>query len=341
LIISTCYLSKPNIIEKHKNLQEATNHRSNIIENHKECQEKLRKKENFRNLVTSLWHDPKYGEFKFREINQGFWKLKKYFSGHADSFNLAVFFFLNEQNKYGSRVLLHDQEKIAKAIGISVRHVRRILDKLIKDGLIAKKITRYKSKLRTYYMLSKALSLLRIQKKIFKIIKSCLSEYVLLLKDSFVTLYKKAKRNLVKKIYNSNKEKFVQPQHTYRNKSPHDAHEGISMRKEVVNKLKHAFSTKNNGYRTSRKRYEFNKEEEFRKKCEAKRAKNIQDLKKVNYKETVSTFKSNLTVADIPEAKMKQILNLPEHLQQKVIKSVLMGLQLLKENNDSHIEGTT
>lgn len=130
--------------------------------------------------------------FKFQHINQSFWKLKKFFSKKSDGYLLTLLTllrFIGEDKK----VCWPSVPTMAKMTGVCDRTIQRNINKLELDGLLAVCYQHlhgryYQSNV---YRLSNVLRLPKIKKRLVQVLISCLSEYVTLLKDSYLSLYRK------------------------------------------------------------------------------------------------------------------------------------------------------
>jgi len=155
------------------------------------CQEKVSKKETF----------------LFNHLNQEFWKFRKFFRKKSDSYILTLIGLLYYRGK--NKVCYPSVPTLANLIGVCDRTVQRSIDEIEADGLVAvynpyKEGKCYRP---NSYLLSQVFNLTRVQKKIFSTLKSSLSEYVTLLKDSLLSLYRNMIQILVSNIRYSYLEK--------------------------------------------------------------------------------------------------------------------------------------
>lgn len=152
---------------------------------------------------------------KFKHIDQRFiHSMRRFLKEHGDAFILVFVAIIILAHK--RRAITVHRKIIAHFAGVCETTVSRIVNDLYEAGLIT--IHQHRTTnghLHNTYVLSNVLNLFKVRRNFFSAIKYSLSEYVTMLKDSLLTLYKNIKILVSKKRYNFRKELHILQRDTH------------------------------------------------------------------------------------------------------------------------------
>jgi len=163
---------------------------------------------NFKSINTILQDTIKSqvkNTFNFQHLNQGFWNTKKFLGDKTDCYILTLTALLYYR---GSRKVCYPAvSTLASFAGVTGRSIQRAIRELQADGLVAvynpyKEGKHYRT---NSYLLSNVFNLEKVKKQLFSVLKSSLSEYVTLLKEQALYIF----RN---KLLNQQSDWLVEPE---------------------------------------------------------------------------------------------------------------------------------
>lgn len=130
---------------------------------------------------------------KFCRFTDGIFRPHKWFNSHSDSYLLTLLsLMVLTRGKSHARVT---REDIAALAGVHPDTISRATSQLHEEGLLAIHSWRTSDgKQHNLYILSRLFYFHKLKRKIFSAIKYSLSEFVRLLKESLLTLYKRRKQ---------------------------------------------------------------------------------------------------------------------------------------------------